>query len=230
MARDTQARVARGQAFHRRRREEDAADRQKTAARDGADRTKQTAREATSGGANRPRSAAPPATRVAAVMPTAAGQAVAGAGAKAAKAVARGSNPEDRIKNLMRKRRATKKTQQSQIEAAADEAERERNESADDVDALPAGHKTPRAKVCVLCGLRGQGNRRSKKKAKGDTRAASSVLCARTKARKFDAGMQGGSGAPSEKYFPKVRPNGKRILKKPEALWEECDACSGMYH
>ena len=51
VARDTQARVARGQAFHRRRREEDAADRQKTAARDGAARTKQTAREATGGGA-----------------------------------------------------------------------------------------------------------------------------------------------------------------------------------
>ena len=48
MARDTQARA---QAFHRRRREEDAADRQKTAARDGAARTKQTAREATGGGA-----------------------------------------------------------------------------------------------------------------------------------------------------------------------------------
>ena len=182
VARDTQARVARGQAFHRRRREEDAADRQKTAARDGADRTKQTAREATSGGANRPRSAAPPATRVAAVMPTAAGQAVAGAGAKAAKAVARGSNPEDRIKNLMRKRRATKKTQQSQIEAAAEEAKQERNESADDVDALPAGHETP-MEVMVM-------TRVSPLRSPRSAPASATSQAARGAARRYDRQVQ----------------------------------------
>ena len=101
--------------------------------------------------------------------------------------------------------------------AAADEsdsdgdaAEEERNESED--EELAAGYEPHNTRVCTFCGIACQGKRPSKRGGKGGGRGLQMALCRRTQPDPLHPSMRAFDGSPSEKYFPKVRPNGARIL------------------
>ena len=91
-----------------------------------------------------------------------------------------------------------------------DAAEEERNESED--EELAAGYEPHNTRVCTFCGIACQGKRPSKRGGKGGGKGLQMVLCRRTQPAPLRPSMRGFDGAPSEKYFPKVRPNGARIL------------------
>ena len=94
---------------------------------------------------------------------------------------------------------------------AGNEAEEERNDSADE-DELPAGYEAHDQRRCTFCGIACQGKRPSKRRGKGAGKGLQMVLCRRTQPDSRRPNMRVFDGAPSTKYFPKVRPNGARIL------------------
>jgi hypothetical protein len=177
---------------------------QQVGSADSCARTKQAPRASTGGAdARNSRAWNRTTTRAAARRPTTAGAAAAASVAAASQS----DDPEAIIKKGATKRRKKAAKAAAAAGDAEEDAEEERNESED--EELPPTSYLHTEQKCSFCGIPGQGKRGSKRQSNKGLRF---VLRARSPPDPARPKLPGGTGAPSEKYFPKVFPNGKRSL------------------